>query len=291
MILKSLRKLAAAVAIGIAAFSIATPAVVLAQEAPATETAAAPAEKKADAHGGGKDKTLIDYYRLGGWVMHVIAAASIFMVWFTVDGFIKTSNGKVYPPASVEALRNFFRAGDYVGAYNFAKTHPCPVCDVVRAGIAYCPDGKTMTEEAMLSELDRVKAGFDARISYLSVIGVCAPMIGLTGTVTGMMGAFDALGKSGAGDAGALAGHIGEVLVATGSGLFVAIPAFITYYLLRNRVTKMMHDLQELAASLFRNMPYEELAGTHIGDEEIYAAKPVWAEATTAPAGESTPAA
>lgn len=294
MILKTLRKLTAAVALGLAAFSLAIPAVALAQEAtdaPATEADATPA-KKDDGHAAhGKDKTLWDYYRLGGWVMHFLLAGSVCMVWLTVDGFIKTSNGKVYPATSVEALRNFFRAGDYVGAYNFAKTHPSPICDVVRAGVAYASDGKTMTEEAMLSELDRVKAGFDARISYLSVIGVCSPMVGLTGTVTGMMGAFSALGSSGAGDTGALAAHIGEVLVATGSGLFVAIPAFVTYYLLRNRVTKMMHDLQELAASLFRNMPYEDLAGAHIGDEEIYAAKPVLGAEGLPAAGESTPAA
>lgn len=289
MILKSLRKLAAAAALGLMALSVAAPAVVLAQEAAAEAPAAKPAAAK-EAPKTHK-KTMWQTVEEGGWVMFPIGACSLCLVWLVVDGYLKTTVSKVYPAASVQQLRDLFRAGDYSGAYEFAKTHPSPICDIVRSGVAYSPDGKTMTEESILSELDRVKAGFDSRISYLSVIGVCTPMIGLTGTVTGMMSAFETLGTSGVGDPSKLAGAIGEVLVATASGLFIAIPAFVFYYFLRNRVTKLMHDLQELSASLFRNMPYEELAGRHIGDEEIYAAKPNWTVAEEQPNPVEAPAA
>lgn len=283
MILSKLRKLTAAAALVLAGFITIAPAAAVAQEAAAPAAATAPAAGHDGKAGEAKhhEKTLLDIFIEGGWVMYPIAACSILLVWLVVDGFIKTAGKRVYPEAHVTQLRESFRAGDYVTAYTFSKTHPSAFCDIVRAGVAYSPDGKTMTEEAILSELDRVKANFDARISYLSVIGVCTPMIGLVGTVTGMMKAFEKLGTSGAGDPSALSGAIGEVLVATASGLFIAIPAFICYYLLRNRVTKCMHDLQELAASLFRNMPYDDLAGTHIGDEEIYAAKPAWIAAGT----------
>jgi len=125
------------------------------------------------------------------------------------------------------------------------------------------------------------------RASYLSVIGVCTPMIGLTGTVTGMMKAFDKLGSSGVGDPSQLAGAIGEVLVATASGLFIAIPAFICYYLLRNRITKGIHDIQEIVTGLFRAFPYDEVAGHAIGDEVIYAAKPDWNASPAAVAPEA----
>ena len=121
-------------------------------------------------------------------------------------------------------------------------------------------------------------------ISYLSVIGVCAPMIGLLGTVTGMIGAFAVLGSSGIGDPAALSGKIGEVLVATASGLIIAIPAFGSFYFLRNRAAKVLHDIQDTMASLLRKMPYDQLAGAHIGDEELYAAAPNWIEAPQATA-------
>src|SRR5205823_14208027 len=113
-------------------------------------------------------------------------------------------------------------------------------------------------------------------ISYLSVIGVCAPMIGLLGTVTGMIKAFAKLGSSGIGDPAGLSAAIGEVLVATASGLIIAIPAFGAFYFLRNRATDSLHHIQDIVNSLFRKMPYESLAGVHLGDEELYAAIPNW---------------
>jgi biopolymer transport protein ExbB len=109
-------------------------------------------------------------------------------------------------------------------------------------------------------------------------------MIGLLGTVTGMMRAFGTLAQSGIGDPSKLSGAIGEVLVATASGLFIAIPAFGAFYYLRNRAAFAVHHIQDSINSLFRKMPYEALAGVHIGDEELYAALPNWVQPGQAPA-------
>ena len=229
-----------------------------------------------EAAGGAHSKTLMDLFIEGGWVMYPITACSVAMIWFIVDGYIRTSAGKLYPVDHVTQLRELFKKGDYVGAYAFAKSAGSPVADVVRAGVAFTPDGKTMTEEAIISEITRVNAELKGRSSYLSVIGVCTPMIGLVGTVTGMMSAFETLGTSGVGDPSKLSGAIGEVLVATASGLFIAIPAFISYYLLANRINKGIHDITEIVTGLFRAFPFEEIQGRQVGDEEIYAAKPSW---------------
>jgi biopolymer transport protein ExbB len=229
-----------------------------------------------EAAAGPHKKTLMDLFIEGGWVMYPITACSVAMIWFIVDGYMRTSAGKLYPVDHVTQLRELFKKGDYVGAYAFAKSAGSPLADVVRAGVAFTPDGKTMTEEAIMSEITRVQAELKGRSSYLSVIGVCTPMIGLVGTVTGMMSAFETLGTSGVGDPSKLSGAIGEVLVATASGLFIAIPAFISYYLLANRINKGIHDITEIVTGLFRAFPYEEIEGHKVGDEEIYAAKPDW---------------
>ena len=229
-----------------------------------------------EAAGGAHKKTLMDLFIEGGWVMYPITACSVAMIWFIVDGIIRTSAGKLYPVDHVTQLRELFKKGDYVGAYAFAKTAGSPLADVVRAGVAFTPDGKTMTEEAIISEITRVNAELKGRSSYLSVIGVCTPMIGLVGTVTGMMSEFETLGTSGVGDPSKLSGAIGEVLVATGAGLFIAIPAFMSYYMLANRINKGVHDITEIVTGLFRAFPYAEIEGRKVGDEEIYAGKPDW---------------
>ena len=229
-----------------------------------------------DAAAAKHEKTLMDLFHEGGWVMYPITLCSVAMIWFIVDGVLRTAPGKLYPSEHVTQLRELFKAGDYRQAYSYAKTAGSPIADVVRAGVAFTSDGKTMTEEAIISEIARIQAELKGRASYLSVIGVCTPMIGLTGTVTGMMKAFEKLGSSGVGDPSKLAEAIGEVLVATASGLFIAIPAFMAYYLLANRINKGIHDMSEIATGLFRSFPYNAVEGEKVGDEEIYASQPNW---------------
>jgi biopolymer transport protein ExbB len=182
----------------------------------------------------------------------------------------------VAPPEAEQNVKTLFRNGDYVGAYNYCKENPSPLTNVLRTGVGLLGEGKEVTEEGMTGELSKENSSMQTYISYLSVIGVCAPMIGLLGTVTGMIKAFQKLGAAGIGDPSGLSAAIGEVLVATASGLIIAIPAFGAFYFLRNRAAASLHHIQDIINSLFRKMPYESLNGVHIGDDELYAAIPNW---------------
>lgn len=221
-------------------------------------------------------KTLWEQIQEGGWVMIPIGLCSIFTVYLIGDGVIRTGQAKVVPPEALAALRDLFRRGDYVAAYEYCRDHPAPFTNVLRSGISLLGEGKTVAEEGMLGEIAKENGRFQTWINYLSVIGVCTPMIGLLGTVTGMMRAFGTLATSGIGDPSSLSGAIGEVLVATASGLFIAIPAFGAFYFLRARAGHAIHHIQDSINSLFRKMPYESLAGVHISDDELYAATPNW---------------
>jgi len=170
----------------------------------------------------------------------------------------------------------FFRDGRYPEAYQYCKANPSAFTNICRVAVSQLGEGKAAVEDAILAETARENSRMQTFISYLSVIGVCTPMIGLLGTVTGMIRAFAVLGSQGIGDPSSLSAAIGEVLVATASGLFIAIPAFGSYYFLRNRAAKVLHDIQDTLAGLLRKMPYEKLAGVHIGDDELYAADPEW---------------
>ncbi len=224
------------------------------------------------AHG----KTLWEQIKEGGWVMVPIGLCSIATLYLIGDGVLRTSPNKVAPPEHEQKVKELFRQGDYVGAYKFTKDNPSPLDNVLRIGIGLLGEGKEIVEEGMLGELGKENSSMQTYISYLSVIGVCAPMIGLLGTVTGMIKAFGRLGAAGIGDPSGLSAAIGEVLVATASGLIIAIPAFMSFYFLRNRAAASLHHIQDVINSLFRKMPYESLAGVHLGDDELYAAIPNW---------------
>ncbi|MES2437870.1 MAG: MotA/TolQ/ExbB proton channel family protein [Verrucomicrobiota bacterium] len=224
-------------------------------------------------------KTLIDTYLEGGWVMHLLLVCSIAMVWLIIDIWLRTNRPKMTPTEDVTLAQELFRAGDYLGAYQAMKASFSPFAEVVRAGLGSVGYGKDATEEAIYSTVEKVNSTLQTRINYLSVIGVCAPMIGLLGTVGGMKGAFGSLGSAGlSSGVGELAGHIGEVLVATATGLLVAIPAFMAFYFLRNKLQGAVHHLHEVSEHLFRNAPYDYLKDADVGQEETYAALPNWIE-------------
>ncbi|MEY2484977.1 MAG: biopolymer transport protein ExbB [Verrucomicrobiota bacterium] len=225
---------------------------------------------------GIRGKTLWQQIQEGGWVMIPIALCSVATLYLIGDGVLRTAPARVAPPEHEQKVKELFRNGDYVGAYKYCKENPSPLTNVLRVGIGLLGDGKQVAEEGMVGELAKENSSMQTYISYLSVIGVCAPMIGLLGTVTGMIKAFAKLGASGIGDPSGLSAAIGEVLVATASGLIIAIPAFGAFYFLRNRAAASLHHIQDIINSLFRKMPYESLAGVHLGDEELYAAIPNW---------------
>jgi biopolymer transport protein ExbB len=233
--------------------------------------------------GGVTEKTFIDVLKEGGWCMYPIGLFSIATVWLIIDIWIRTNSKKMTPLADVQSAQQLFLAGDYVGAYQAMKVAVSPFAQVVRAALSSVGYGKDATEEALAAEVDKINSTLQTRINYLSVIGVCTPMVGLLGTVSGMRGAFSSLGTSGIGDPTALSMHIGEVLIATASGLFIAIPAFMGFYFLRNKLQAAVHNLQEEAEALFRNAPYEYLKDADVGQEATYAALPNWVAGGEAP--------
>lgn len=219
-------------------------------------------------------KTLIATLAEGGFVMIPLALCSILMVYLAGDGYLRTMKKRSIPQDQLETVKGLFRSADYQGAYDYCKANGSSLTNVLRVGISLIGEGKLIAETGMAEELSKENSIIQTRMSYLSVIGVCAPMIGLLGTVVGMIKAFSSLGASGIGDPSGLSAAIGEVLVATASGLFVAIPAFGMFYFVKARATGMIHDINDTVNMLFRAMPYGKLAGSKFGDDEIYASAP-----------------
>ncbi len=222
--------------------------------------------------------------------IYILVACSMLIVWLVTDGYLRTMMKQIVPVAPLETLRSQFREGDYHGAFAFCQKDPTLLGKVVGAGLRHAPEGKQPAEDAMVTAVVGGNAQFQNKIAYLSVIGVIAPMIGLAGTVFGMIEAFAAMGQAGAADPSKLSGAIGKVLYATAGGLVVAIPAFVFYYLLRNRTAHAIHGLQETVNDLFRQFPYADLVDTHFEGSAPCAARPKWLladEAVAAPAGQT----
>jgi biopolymer transport protein ExbB len=102
-------------------------------------------------------------------------------------------------------------------------------------------------------ELDEI-GKLEKRLHLLAMIGHVAPMIGLLGTVTGMIKAFTNLSRFGAGDANVVAGGISEALLTTAGGLFIAIPAIIVYNLLSRKIEETEEEIDKIITNIIEVM-------------------------------------
>jgi len=219
-----------------------------------------------------KAPSALETIREGGPLLLLIWAgivlASLSTLTFIVQNFIALRKDRLAPPELFAALKKAIARGEYQKAWDLCDANDSYLANVVQAGLGRLGRGKEAVEDALAET--GLEEATDLRTcnSYLSVIGVVSPMIGLLGTVIGMMGAFTVLAGTGISDPRALSGKIGEVLLATASGLFIAIPAFIFYYIFRNRAQKVIVYADNKVNALVRDLPYEKLVGVHVGDED-----------------------
>lgn len=210
--------------------------------------------------------TVLQFLAQGGPVMYVLGLGSVCLVWFTGEGFFILRISKLAPPALVARLREALSAGNYQEAWNICKTNRCFLSNVLAAGLERIGRGKDAVEFAVEETALRESTYLKTNTTYLSVIGVVAPMVGLTGTVYGMIKAFHTLGENGISNPSQLAANIGEVLVATMSGLIVAVPAFIFFYVLRAQAQGAILQAESRIYQLLDDIPYDQLSGIKIGE-------------------------
>jgi len=195
-----------------------------------------------------------------------ILGTSVTMVTFVIQNIITLRREKMAPEALIDSLHNEIAAGNYQGAWETCDANNNYVANVLKGALERIGRGRQAVEDTVAEYSLREATALRTRNSFLSVIGVVSPMIGLLGTVIGMMKAFAVLGASGIGDPRGLATSIGEVLMATASGLFIAIPAFIAYYIFRNRSQQLIVHCDDKLSRLLEDIPYEELENLRIGE-------------------------
>jgi biopolymer transport protein ExbB len=133
--------------------------------------------------------------------------------------------------------------------------------NVLRAGLSLVARGERQAasvEQAMLGQLAEERARYDARLSVLMTIGNTAPLVGLLGTVIGIVGAFSVLGKLGTAQAAnnsSIMSSIGEALVTTGFSIAVAVPAVVAFNALRAHVNGRVKQAEALMRELIANLP------------------------------------
>lgn len=180
---------------------------------------------------------------LGVAIMVVLIGLSITALALAADNVRILRRSQLIPPGLEQTVHEHLAAGDLARAVAACRQMPSFLAVVLWHGLAESAGGWSEVEKAMEDAAAEQAARLYRRIEYLSVIGNLAPMVGLLGTVTGMLLAFKEVADT-EGNAGAaqLADGIYQALVTTVAGLIIAIPALGAFALLRSRLDQLVAE-------------------------------------------------
>jgi len=184
-----------------------------------------------------------------GWVIVVL---SIIVGALIIEQFVTIKREKLAPPALYDELEALIEEKNYQEAMELCESQPCFLSNVVAAGLLKVGHPFETIEKATEEIGEEEALKLHQKVGWLSVNANIAPMLGLLGTVQGMIGAFVTIAeKRGQANPADFAGDIGVALLTTLFGLLVAIPVTGVFALMRNRVIKLSIDIGAMAADLF----------------------------------------
>ena len=189
----------------------------------------------------------------GGPVMAPLLLCSLIAVAVVIERFLFWRRISVRQTA--EEMFALAEKGEFTKAVEAGRNHDSPLARVLVSGLLHRnPSPAKALEMAAQKEIPFLKR----RLTILDTIITLAPLLGLLGTVTGMIGSFDIMSQSGIGQPHAVTGGVAEALIATATGLLIAILTLVPYNYFTSRVEKEMEEIEYYASRLELSLGEEE---------------------------------
>ena len=191
-----------------------------------------------------------DLILAGRYLMIPIAICSLIGLAVFLERLFVLRKRRIVVPEIVSAVETLPRASDFSVAYAVCERHPGPFANVVRAGLDHAENDWEITRD-VLQETGRQEAvRLTRNLRVLETVAAVAPLLGLLGTVVGMIRVFAAVSQTGLGDPELLSSGISEAMVTTAAGLIVGIPSLVAYNWLEGRAHSIIFDIEVNATRL-----------------------------------------
>ncbi len=214
---------------------------------------------------GPKMMSLGQLFEAGGAIGYVITALSVLMVALVVEHIFSLRRNALMPPGLAEAIHHHVALRHFEEARQQCHFHPSFLAYVLSAGLREADISYDAVEKGLEDSSTEQAARLYRKIEYLSVIGTIAPMLGLLGTVWGMILAFMEFEQKANPQVSELAPGIYKALVTTLQGLCVAIPALAAFAHFRNRIDQLVADGALTAEAVFADYKRAELVEQRAG--------------------------
>jgi len=206
----------------------------------------------------------------GGLIELVIILCSIAATTLVVEHFITIRHSRLIPRDIVHAVRAHMREKEYNEILRLCEDRPCFFTRAVESGLRRLKHGFDAVQESIAETIEKEGTALHSKISYLSFLASVTPMLGLLGTVWGMIRAFNKIAYfSGLGRASLLAKGVSQALITTATGLVVAIPVMAFFFFFRDRVNKIILEVEAASSELFEDFrPVRKVADNTTADRD-----------------------
>ncbi len=199
--------------------------------------------------------TLWELLLAGGWVMLPLLAISVIAVTLIIYYFVALRTSRIVTPAFARTAAELISKSDWNGLAEAARSEPQALARIVETSLAFAAANPEVSgvaiREVAQAEGNRQSAALTQLVVYLMDVGVLAPMLGLFGTVVGILRSFGSIASEATPmRTMLLAGGVSQALVATTAGLIVGITSMIFYSWFRGRAQGLISDLEAAATPL-----------------------------------------
>jgi len=193
---------------------------------------------------------LLEIFQSGGWLMVPILMCSIVAAAICVERLWSLQRSRIVPKNLLAQIWSALKSSDLDSQKLRELRSNSPLGQILAAGISNAKRGRDIMKEAMEEAASQVSHDLQRYMTTLGIIASISPLLGLLGTVVGMIQVFTALMLEGAGNANVLAGGISQALITTAAGLSVAIPALMFHRFFLRRVDELMISMEQEAVKL-----------------------------------------
>ncbi len=191
-----------------------------------------------------------DLIRSGGFMMIPIFLASLVAVAVFLERAFALRRQRLVQPELKEAVETLSAGRDFGVAYAIADRKPGPFASVIRTGLDHAGDDWQIIRDAMQERGRQEAVRLTRHLGILETVAAVAPLLGLLGTVTGMIRVFTAISAHGLGDPEHFSGGISEAMVTTAAGLIVGIPALVAHNWLEGRAAAIIFEMEVYATKV-----------------------------------------
>ncbi len=190
---------------------------------------------------------LLDLLRSGGWLMLPLLLLSLLALGIILERLYNLRGIRILPPDLVDAIEADVHRGDLSRARERAEVDESPLATVLASGLRYSGLSREVIKESIEETGRHVVADLSRYLTLLGTIAAISPLLGLLGTVIGMIKVFAVITAQGVGDPNVLAGGISEALLTTAFGMSIAIPALAMHRYFHAKLDRLVVDMEQSA--------------------------------------------